>query len=195
MAEGSDVSFDKRAVLSLVLRLMGILVAVSIGVAILGYFVRPAAESVARSFVQAFGVWGMALGTFVADGMHFPVPPQFYMLLAVASGTPAWQPFLAISAASVLAGYFGYSLAAQAARIAWFARKTEHARQMLEKAFARYGYRAALVASLLPIPYSVLCYLAGVNRMPPIFLGLLAACRVPKLCGFYYLVHVGWSFA
>jgi membrane protein YqaA with SNARE-associated domain len=196
MAEGSgEVSFDKREVLSLVFRLIAVLIAVSVGVALLGYFLRPTAEGIARGFVQRFGVWGMALGTFVADGLHFPVPPQFYMLLAVASGTPVWRAFAAIAAASVLAGYAGYSLAGQAVRLPWFARKTEHARYLLSKAFDRYGYRAALIASLLPIPYSLLCYLAGLNRLPARFWGILAACRVPKLCAFYYLVHLGWSFA
>ncbi len=196
MPEGSgELSFERRDVLSLVLRLMLGLVLVLVCVALLGYFLRPTGEAVARGFVKAFGVWGMALGTFLADGLHFPVPPQFYMLLAIASGTPAPQAFAAIALASMLAGAFGYLLAGQASRLAWLARKTENARHLLARAFERYGYRAALVASLLPIPYSVLCYLAGLNRLPRMFVALLTALRVPKLVAFYYLVHLGWSIS
>jgi membrane protein YqaA with SNARE-associated domain len=196
MTDGSaEGSFARREVLALVLRLMGALVAVSVFVALLGYFLRPTAEAIGRGFVRSFGIPGMALGTFLADGLHFPVPPQFYMLLAVASGTPPHQPFAAIAGASVAAGFFGYAVAGQASRLAWFAKKTQQARDLLAKTYERYGYRAALVASLLPIPYSVLCYLSGLNRMPRTFLALLALCRVPKLVAFYYLVHVGWSFS
>ncbi len=135
----------------------------------------------------------MALGTLLADGLHFPVPPQFYMLLAVASKTPLRLAFPAIAAASLLSGCLGYGLARWASHFGWLAQKTERYRQVLAAAFERQGYRTALLASLLPIPYSVLCYLAGLNRMPAAFLALLGAFRIPKLLGFYGLVYVGWS--
>ena len=162
---------------------------------LIGYWARPTAESIARLFVRQFGVWGMAGGTLLADGFHFPVPPQFYMLLAVASGTPTLSALAAISVASFAAGFVGYGVARQAARISWVAQKLEQPRRLLLAAFERYGFRAALVLSLLPVPYSVLCYLAGANRLPRSFLGLLATLRVPKLAAFYYLVQLGWSFS
>jgi membrane protein YqaA with SNARE-associated domain len=135
----------------------------------------------------------MALGTLLADGLQFPIPPQFYMLLAVASGMPAAPAFGAICAASLSAGYLGYSLAELASRLAWLSRATKSYRELLTKAFARFGYRSALFVSLLPVPYSVLCYTAGLNRMPRRFLALLSLCRIPKLLGFYWLVRAGWA--
>ena len=196
MAENDGaISFERREVLSLTLRFMAALAAVAAVALLLGYWARPAAESIARLFVRSFGVWGMGVGTLLADGFHFPVPPQFYMLLAVASGTPTRFAFAAIAFASFLAGFVGYGVAHQAARIAWVRRKLEQPRRLLLAAYERYGFRAALALSLLPIPYSVLCYLAGVNRLPRAFLGLLATLRVPKLAAFYYLVHLGWSFS
>ncbi|RYZ06167.1 MAG: hypothetical protein EOO73_17325 [Myxococcales bacterium] len=185
-AEGASVG-------ALVWRFVLGLVTVCSVVALAGYFARQPAEALARGFVSHFGVWGMALGTLLADGFHFPVPPQFYMLLAVASKTPLALAFPAIAAASLLAGALGYLLARWASRAAWLASKVGPYRHLLEQSFARHGYRTALFASLLPIPYSVLCYLAGLNRMPAPFLLLLGACRVPKLLGFYGLVYYGWS--
>jgi membrane protein YqaA with SNARE-associated domain len=162
-------------------------------VAVVGYFVREPAQALAKGFVGRFGLWGMALGTLLADGLHFPVPPQFYMLLAIASQTPLGRAFPAIAIASLLAGGLGYGIALGASRAPWLARKTEPYRQLLSRAFERSGYRAALLASLLPIPYSVLCYLAGLNRLPAPFVVLLGVCRIPKLLGFYGLVYFGWS--
>lgn len=184
---------ERASVAGLVGRFMLGLVIVCSLVALVGYFVREPAEALARGFVSRFGVWGMALGTLLADGFHFPVPPQFYMLLAVASSTPLARAFPAIAAASLAAGGLGYLLARWASRASWLSSKVGPYRHLLEKAFARHGYRTALLASLLPIPYSVLCYLAGLNRMPGPFLVLLGLCRIPKLLGFYGLVAYGWS--
>ena len=182
-----------REVLGLVVRLLlGLVIACSVAALLAAHF-RPRAEGLARAFVATFGLAGMALGTFLADGLQFPIPPQFYMLLAVASGVSPAPAFGAIAAASLLAGGLGYWLCGWAARWPWLARKTAEQRRLLLRAFERYGHRAALLAMLLPIPYSLLCYLAGLGRLPRTFWLLLSLYRVPKLLFFYALVYFGWS--
>lgn len=161
----------------------------------LAHLARPQCEGIARGFVAAYGYWGMALGTMLADGFHFPIPPQFYMLLSIASGASALGSLFAIVLSSVVAGLTGYGLARFVSQNRWVAARTESSRRLLARALQRFGLRAAVVASILPIPYSVLCYLAGLSRLPAVFLLLVCACRVPKLILFYYLVGWGWSIA
>jgi membrane protein YqaA with SNARE-associated domain len=174
------------------MRLLAGLVTVAVLVALLGHAARAPAEAAARLFVQKLGIWGLALGTFLADGLYFPVPPQFYMLLALAAHTRTSSALVAICIASLLAGAVGYRLAALAARSRWFEKKTKKERELLSAAYERYGYRAALIASLLPIPYSMLCYAAGLSGLPLRFVGLLSLCRIPKLLGFWWLIALGW---
>ena len=193
--DSTVAALDRGELWPLVVRFMlGLAIVCSLA-ALLGYLARKPAEALALEFVRRFGVWGMALGTLLADSFHFPVPPQFYMLLAVASKTSIARAFPAIAFASWLSSWIGYQLASWASQLPWLAAKTERYRHALAQAFARRGYRVALVASLLPIPYSVLCYLAGLNRMPVRFLVLLGLYRVPKLLGFYGLVYFGWSLS
>jgi len=182
-----------REVTVLIVRLLVWLVIACALAGLLGAYFRPEAEGAARRFVATFGIFGMALGTFLADGLQFPIPPQFYMLLAIASGASSVLSFAAISVASVLAGCLGYRLCSWASAWGWLARKTSEQRELLRAAFERYGYRAALLAMVLPIPYSLLCYLAGLARLPAKFLLLLSLYRVPKLLGFYLLVYWGWN--
>jgi len=182
-----------REITGLIMRLLVVLVIACAAAALLAAHFRPQAEGAARAFVTTFGVGGMALGTFLADGFQFPIPPQFYMLLAIASGVSPVVSFAAIAGASLLAGGLGYRLCALASHWPWLARKTSKQRQLLLRAFERYGHRAALLAMLLPIPYSLLCYLAGLGRLPRTFLLLLSLYRVPKLLGFYLLVYLGWN--
>src|SRR4051812_25614231 len=82
----------------LLLRFVATLVILLVAAGVLGHFAQPWAEGAARAFVERFGVLGMAFGTLLADGLQFPVPPQFYMLLAIASHSAFAGSFTAIAA-------------------------------------------------------------------------------------------------
>jgi membrane protein YqaA with SNARE-associated domain len=154
---------------------------------------REPLERIGGAFVERFGYLGMALGTLVADGFHFPIPPQFYMLMAVTSGASRPLALLAITAGSLAGGFIGYRVAARLARFSPIARRLERSQGLATAAFSRFGYRAAIVASLLPIAYSVLCYLAGIHGLPRRTFAVLSLCRIPRLLLFFYLVELGWS--
>jgi membrane protein YqaA with SNARE-associated domain len=192
-ADEAELSLASGSLLWPVLRFLGGLLAILLVVGTLAHWARPQCEGLARGFVGTYGYWGMALGTLLADAFHFPIPPQFYMLLSVASHASVVTSLSAIAGASVLAGGIGYHAARLVSKSEWIALRTRASRRVLERAVHRFGTRAALLASVLPIPYSMLCYLAGLNRMPHSFLLLLCLCRIPKLCVFYWLVHWGWS--
>lgn len=160
---------------------------------VLARLFREPLEAFGGTFIELFGTFGLLLGTFLADGFHFPVPPQFYMVVATSSGMSAVTALTAITAGSLLGGLVGYRLAGRLARFEFVARRLERMRALAERALSRFGTGSAVFASLLPIPYSVLCYLAGLHRLPLRFFLVLAACRIPRLLLFYYLVQLGWS--
>jgi membrane protein YqaA with SNARE-associated domain len=157
------------------------------------YFARAELESLGRAFVQHFGVAGMFLGTFLADAFSFPIPPQFYMLTAISAGAPPLAPMVAICTASMIAGYVGYHLAGPLARVRFFARRVEASRAEVDRLIERYGYWAIVLGSITPIPFSVLCYLSGIYRIPAKYLGLLIVTRIPRLLVFYALIRAGWG--
>jgi membrane protein YqaA with SNARE-associated domain len=187
-----EPAIGNRELLVVIARFVAVLSAVLLIAITLAHFARAECEAIARHFVVSYGYWGMALGTLLADGFHFPIPPQFYMLLAIAARAPISHSFSAIALASLLAGFVGYEAASLAARSDWIRARTEGTRNVLERAVRRFGLQAALLASLLPVPYSVLCYLAGMMRLPRRFLVLLCLCRIPKLAMFYWLLLLGW---
>ncbi len=186
-------TLDSRELVMVTLRFVAGLLAIVVVVAVLGHAARDRCEAAARVFVDRYGYAGMALGTFLADAIHFPIPPQFYMLLSVASGVSAISTLAAIAAASLTAGVFGYGLASVIGRVEWVVKRTERTRRLLQAAIERYGVWAAVYSSLLPLPYSLLCYLSGLSRAPRGFFALVCVCRVPKLVGFYWLIRLGWQ--
>src|SRR5687767_6471319 len=107
----SGPSIGNRELLVVVARFIAVLSAALLIALTLAHFARAECEAIARRFVADYGYWGMALGTLLADGFQFPIPPQFYMLLAVASRAPVAYSFGAIALASLLAGFVGYETA------------------------------------------------------------------------------------
>jgi membrane protein YqaA with SNARE-associated domain len=193
MNGGQAKEFTQRELALMVLRWCGGLVALFGVMLAIARLFRAPLEALGRNFVERFGYYGMAFGTFIADGFHFPIPPQFYMLMAISSGASRPLAFAAITAASLLGGVTGYHVARRLAHVGPIARRLERAQGLVGDTFSRFGYRAALLASLMPIAYSVLCYLAGLYRLPRRVFAVLCLCRIPRLILFFYLVELGWA--
>jgi membrane protein YqaA with SNARE-associated domain len=155
---------------------------------------RPQLEAVGHSFVDRFGFAGMALGTIISDGFHFPLPAQFYMLLSVAAHSSALTAFSWICAGSLLGGGSGYLVARRLARFPRFARWLERVgRRLRGQVEGRNAYRSAVILSLSPLAFSAQCYLCGFYRLPAKPFLLLLLIRIPKLILFYQLVRFGWA--
>ncbi|MGK4002808.1 VTT domain-containing protein [Sorangium sp. So ce1036] len=162
-------------------------------IALAAHVARDPLDALGRAFVERFGLAGMFLGTYLADAFSFPIPPQFYMLTAISSGGPQVAPMVVISVASLLAGSTGYLLAGHLARFRILAARLERTRPRIDRLFARYGYWAIAIGSLTPVPFSMLCYLSGLYRIPPRYFVTLVLFRVPRLILFYALIRLGWS--
>lgn len=185
---------DRRYLALLALRwLVGVLALLAVMIALASYFRAPL-EHVGRAFVERFGYAGMTIGTFIADGFHFPIPPQFYMLLAITSGVSQLATFAAIALGSLAGGLAGYKFAAHLAHIELVRKRLEPSRLQAQQLFDRYGYLAAVLATFLPIPYSVLCYLSGLNGLPYRVFFVLSLCRIPRLVFFFLVIRFGWHF-
>jgi hypothetical protein len=149
-------------------------------------------SALARYFYASFGVWGAGIGTGLADGFNFPVPPQAYMLLAEANGS-VLQTFPAIALGSLTGGVCGYLVAPILMRLQWIRALVERTQSKVSTLFDRHWVAASLALSLSPIAFSWLCYSAALYRAPRRTLALLCLLRVPKLALYQMLISWGWS--
>lgn len=171
---------------------IGVVVLVAI-VVLLERYLHDEVVSLGRQFVDRFGLWGMALGTFLADGFHFPVPPQFYLLTAITTGGNQVAPVAVICAASLAAGTLDYKLARYLARLKFFRKWLERTRGRVDGLFKRHGYLAIAIGSASPVPFSTLCYLAGLYRIPYRHFALFTLLRIPRILVFYFAIRAGWT--
>lgn len=158
----------------------------------LSHFLKPQLQSIAALFYDRFGIWGAAIGTWLADGFNAPIPPQAYLLLAEAHGA-RHEVFPAIVLGSMAGGVSGYLVAPVLMRFEWIRALIERTRPKVRALFDRRWVLAGFVLSISPVPFSWLCYSAALYRVPRRTLGLLCLLRVPKLFVYQLLIAWGWS--
>jgi membrane protein YqaA with SNARE-associated domain len=150
-------------------------------------------ERAGRWFVERFGAAGMTLGAFLADGVHFPLPPQFYLLAGVAGGFSRTVALLSVIVGSALGGLLAFAIGRRGSGVRFFRDRVRGPRVLVESLVARHGYWGLGIAGLLPISYWVLCSMAGLLRMPYRAYGVLALMRVPRLLLSYAIIVLAWG--
>ncbi|MBN2090241.1 VTT domain-containing protein [candidate division KSB1 bacterium] len=62
-----------------------------------------------------------------------------------------------------------------------------------EVLFQKYGIGAVILGALTPVPFSVVCWLAGLFKMNYFKFALATFFRIPRLILYYYLIAVVWK--
>lgn len=146
-----------------------------------------------RGFIDRFGVVGMAAGTFLADGFHFPLPPQFYLLTGVAAGHAAFSVVLAVLIGSELGGLAAFALGRAASGSSFVARRIEGPGRLLRRLVDRRGYLGIALAMLLPVSFCLLCVAGGALKLPYRAYGVLALMRIPRILLSYAVIALAWQ--
>jgi membrane protein YqaA with SNARE-associated domain len=170
-----------------------VITAILVGaVALAGIFLHEPLSQGATWVVNTFGLPGIALGIFISDTFTFPIPPDTYIFLAVASKMRVLEVFLTVCTVSVLAGNVAYFLGPMLAKIPFIRDKIERFRPQGQDLFLRYGVWTVAIGALTPLPYSVICWFAGLYKMPYRRFFLATLFRIPRMIGYYYLFKLGW---
>ena len=149
-------------------------------------------DALSRTFIQTFGFAGCAVGTWLADGFTFPIPPQVYM--AMASDTHSLlRIFPLIVLGSMLGGLTGYWLAPHLARFHIVAEGVRRSEAKLRALCGDGWVRGVLVVSLSPVAFSWVCYAAGLYKIPRAAFALLCVLRIPKLMLYQALIWYTWK--
>lgn len=183
----------KNEALSAVARVVASFALLVAIVSLLGWAFHAELSRFGDWFVARFGLLGMAGGSFLADCIHFPIPPQFYLLTGVAGGHRVDAVVLAVLAGSELGGFTAFVLARGAGRAPFVARRLVRARELLARMIERHGYLGVAAATLLPVSFSLLCMAGGAMRLPYRAYGVLAAMRVVRIAVSYGVIAMAWT--
>jgi len=178
---------------SLLWRALGGLVAILVVAAVAGVVLREPITAIAEVFVGRFGLVGLFFGVLFTDASPFPLTHEPVLILGVAMDIDWWTLALVGSAASVTAGPIGYCggliLRTRSGAADWLERRAPGMIGFLRE----WGATGVAIAALLPIPFAVATWTAGLTGVS--FPKLLAASllRIPKTMFYLTLITQGWA--
>ncbi len=123
-----------------------------------------ALESWARELVESYGYIGIFLISYT-ESIAQPVPPDPFIAGGTALGLDPLTSAFVAAIASVLGGLTAHTLGLKLGEPAVRRIISEKHFVKGEALFNRYGVVAVLVAALTPIPFKVVCWLAGIFEM------------------------------
>ena len=133
-----------------------------------------------RDFVESYGYVALFLLSYT-ESIFQPLPPDPFIAGGSALGLDPFLSAIVATTGSVLGGLTAHTLGLLFGRP--LAEKFVGERSFLrgEALVNRFGVLAVLVSALTPIPFKVVCWLAGVFRMPRIpFLLASVIGRLPR---------------
>lgn len=158
-----------------------------------GWLLREPLTEMARWLVENLGYAGMFGGVFLADTFTFPIPPDVYIFIAVASGIDVAPALSTVAVASVVAGNIAYYIGPYVSEIPLLRARIERFRPRGERLFQKYGVWAVAIAAMTPVPFSVVCWMAGTYRMKYKSFAVATLMRIPRVIGYYWLYKMGWA--
>ncbi|MCP4867918.1 MAG: hypothetical protein GY898_04305 [Proteobacteria bacterium] len=176
------------------LRKMGIGVVVLLAVAAgLAFALEEPITTMATAFVDTFGMAGIFAAVVITDASPLPMTHEPILLIGVSADVAPMVLWGVAAAASVTAGLVGYGGGALVSRTrvrAWI--HTKH--PGFETFMSKHGVKGVAVAALLPIPFALATWSAGMTRIS--LPGTMAAAllRIPKTGFYLWLIVTGWGF-
>jgi len=161
----------------------------------LGMLFASELKSLGGLLVDTFGYPGIGVGILLSDMLTLPIPPDAYLAIAVTADLDPTQVIIWGSAGSILGGTGAYFLGRLLGQTRLVARLVKPFHDKGIAFINRLGVTAVVIAALTPIPFSIICTLAGMVRMRFSHFWPATLFRIPRIGGYYLLIDLGWSFA
>ena len=138
---------------------------------------------------ETLGLVGVGLYCFFVDMLIVPTTVDVLFPL-----TMDWDPvpLLAVmSLSSMVGGFCGYLLARSLNKVPVVHRLTSSYHERGKALLERYGWFAVAIAGFTPVPFSTVCWIAGLLEAPwyEVLIGCIA--RIPRMIVYYLLIEGG----
>lgn len=148
------------------------------------------ANEIAKKLYNDLGFHGVALFVFLCDTFIVPLTPDIMFPLVSSSWSPLQITFF-MGTASFFGGLCAYWLGHLVYKIKIVKNIANKIIGSHEVLIHKKGAWAVVLAALTPIPYSTVCWTAGILKVD--FRKVIFAClvRFPRMIIYYYLFRAG----
>ena len=150
-------------------------------------------EVFAESLIDRFGYIGIFLSTLVLDSFILGISPDFVLFFAIAGEGDPFSILITISIASVLGGNIGYFIGRFLGNIKIVQKRIEPYERKGHYLMEKYGIWAVIISAITPIPFSTICWIAGMLEMKYTHFLAGAIWRIPRFLFWYIIFRVGFQ--
>jgi membrane protein YqaA with SNARE-associated domain len=152
-------------------------------------------EMASRWLTDTAGYPGVFVSIWLIDTFTMPISPDVILAFVAHRGSTLHTPtaLSVICVASIVGGNTGYYLAQRIGNWRFIQRRLAKSYDRGHQLFERFGVWTVVIAGLTPVPFSIVCWFAGLYGMKPWPLFLATLSRIPRFVGWYYLLRLGFS--
>jgi len=160
---------------------------------VLRFTLKDLIEGTARDVAEHLSYPGMFLVTMAMDTLIDPFTPDIVLFLALSGDYDPFLSVLFISLGSIIGGHIGYQIGRSLGHTRFVRRVVGSYMGRGRLLFSRYGLYAVILAAFTPIPFSTVCWIAGMFEMDRklFFIGTLW--RVPRFLLWFLVLGLGYK--
>ena len=152
-------------------------------------FLRPQMQSIALWVTQNLGYLGIFLYALFVD--MFIVPLTVDVIFPFSSNFNVIPFLLFLSIGSSIGGLGGWMIGRLLGHLSFIKKITSGFTTDGEQLLKKYGGWAVVIAGLTPIPFSTVCWMSGMVRVPFSHVVLATLSRFPRMIIYYLAVQGG----
>jgi membrane protein YqaA with SNARE-associated domain len=170
-----------------------IIVASFLLMVVLRFTLKDLIEGTAQDIAELLSYPGMFLVTMAMDTLIDPFTPDIVLFLALSGDFEPLLSVLFISLGSIIGGHIGYQIGRSLGHTRFVRRVIGGYMVRGRLLFSKYGLFAVILAAFTPIPFSTVCWIAGIFEMDRrlFFIGTLW--RVPRFLLWFLVLGLGYK--
>lgn len=156
------------------------------------FFIKDYYLLIGQWVTEHLGFFGVGLFVYITDTFILPITAD--IIFPFVLSYRAVPLIIMLSLASALGGISGYWIGRLLGHLNFIKRISSSFNRDGEHLVNLYGGWAIAIAAITPIPYSTVCWIAGMLKVNPYVVALASLARFPRMIIYYLLIKGGLSF-
>ncbi|NCB00547.1 MAG: DedA family protein [Spirochaetia bacterium] len=156
---------------------------------LLFFFLKPQMQFLAMWITETLGYQGVFLYTLIVD--MFILPLTVDLIFPFVTHYNTVEVLFVISIASAIGGMGGYLIGRLLGHLKIIRIFTSGFTHDGEHLIRKYGVWAVVIAAITPIPFSTICWMSGMVKVPFWYVALATLARFPRMILYYAAVQAG----
>ncbi len=150
-------------------------------------------ELIGEELVHRFGYVGVFFSTLFLDTFITLISPDIILFVSIAGGMNTFWALVTVSAASIIGGNIGYLIGKFLGHREIILKRIRPYEKRGKFLMKRYGLWAVIIGAMTPIPFSAVCWIAGMLEMKYSHFMAGVIWRIPRFLLWYLVLSLGFK--